>query len=123
MDVDAIVIGSGQAGVPLAARLATSGRQTVLVERSRLGGTCVNYGCTPTKTMVASARAAHVARTSRRLGVESGSPRVDFQAIIARKDAVVRRWREGIQARLEGAGDRLRVVNGHARFTGEREID
>ena len=58
MDVDAIVIGSGQAGVPLATRLATSGRHTVLAERSRLGGTCINYGCTPTKTMVASARAA-----------------------------------------------------------------
>ena len=123
MDADAIVIGAGQAAVPLAVRLAKSGRRTLLVERSRLGGTCVNYGCTPTKTMVASARAAHVARTSGRLGVECGSPRVDFKAIIARKDTVVRRWREGVQSRLEGAGDHLRVVQGHARFTGEREIE
>jgi pyruvate/2-oxoglutarate dehydrogenase complex dihydrolipoamide dehydrogenase (E3) component len=123
MDADAIVIGAGQAAVPLAVRLAKSGRRTLLIERSRLGGTCVNYGCTPTKTMVASARAAHVARTSERLGVDCGSPRVDFKAILARKNAVVRRWREGIQARLDSAGDRLQVVNGHARFTGERQIE
>src|SRR2546430_3561046 len=123
MDVDAIVIGSGQAGVPLAARLATSRRQTVLVERSRLGGTCINYGCTPTKTMVASARAAHMARTAGRLGVQAGPVRVDLPAIVARKDAMVRRWREGVEGRLAAAGERLRVLNGHARFTGEREIE
>src|SRR5438309_7035582 len=123
MDVDAIVIGSGQAGVPLAARLATSGRQTVLVERSRLGGTCINYGCTPTKTMVASARAAHVARTAGRLGVHSEPVRIDLPAIVARKDAMVRQWREGVEGRLAAAGERLRVLNGHGRFTGEREIE
>jgi pyruvate/2-oxoglutarate dehydrogenase complex dihydrolipoamide dehydrogenase (E3) component len=123
MDVDAIVIGSGQAGVPLATRLATSGRQTLLVERSRLGGTCINYGCTPTKTMVASARAAHVARTAGRLGVFAEQVRVDLRAIVARKDATVRRWREGVESRLAAAGERLRVLNGHARFTGEREIE
>ena len=123
MNVDAIVIGSGQAGVPLAARLATSGRQTVLVERSRLGGTCINYGCTPTKTMVASARAAHVARTAGRLGVHSEPVRIDLPAIVARKDAMVRQWREGVEGRLAAAGERLRVLNGHGRFTGEREIE
>jgi len=123
MDVDAIVIGSGQAGVPLAARLATSRRQTVLVERSRLGGTCINYGCTPTKTMVASARAAHVARTAGRLGVHSEPVRIDLPAIVARKDAMVRQWREGVEGRLAAAGERLRVLNGHGRFTGEREIE
>ena len=123
MDVDAIVIGSGQAGVPLAARLATSGRKTVLVERSRLGGTCINYGCTPTKTMVASARAAHVARTAGRLGVHSEPVRIDLPAIVARKDAMVRQWREGVEGRLAAAGERLRVLNGHGRFTGEREIE
>src|SRR5437660_5706848 len=120
MDVDAIVIGSGQAGVPLAARLATSGRQTVLVERSRLGGTCVNYGCTPTKTMIASARAAHVARTSARLGIHVGEVRVDFAAVVDRKDKIVQRWRDGVNRRLRDAGDRLRVIEGHARFVGER---
>src|SRR5207248_9731886 len=114
MDADAIVIGAGQAAVPLAVRLAKSGRRTLLVERSRLRGTCVNYGCTPTKTMVASARAAHVARTSGRLGGERGVPRADFKAIAARKDAVVRQWPEGIQARLEGARDHLSARHGHA---------
>jgi pyruvate/2-oxoglutarate dehydrogenase complex dihydrolipoamide dehydrogenase (E3) component len=123
MDADAIVIGGGQAGVPLAVRLAKSGRRTLLIERSRLGGTCVNYGCTPTKTMVTSARAAHVARTSGRLGVHVGQVQVDFKAVIARKDAIVRQWREGVDSRLASAGANLRVVHGHARFTGEREIE
>src|SRR6266568_2205822 len=123
MHVDAIVIGAGQAGTPLAQRLATSGRSVLLVERSRVGGTCVNYGCTPTKTLVASARAAHVARSAGRLGVQSESVRVDFPAVIARKDAIVQRWREGLDRRLASAGDRLSVVSGHARFVGEREID
>jgi pyruvate/2-oxoglutarate dehydrogenase complex dihydrolipoamide dehydrogenase (E3) component len=123
MNVDAIVIGAGQAGIPLATRLAASGRQTVLVERSRLGGTCVNYGCTPTKTMVAGARAAQVARTAGRLGVNAGPVVVDFRAVVARKDAVVRSWHEGIDRRIAAAGERLRVLKGHARFTGEREIE
>ena len=123
MDVDAIVIGSGQAGVPLATRLAASGKKTVLAERSRLGGTCINYGCTPTKTMVASARAAHVARTAGRLGVHAEAVRIDLPAIVARKDAMVRQWREGVEGRIAAAGDRLRLVKGHARFTGEREIE
>ncbi len=87
MHVDVIVVGAGQAGIPLASRLATSGRKVVLVERSRVGGTCVNYGCTPTKTLVASARAAHVARSARRLGIQTEAVRVDFPAIIARKKA------------------------------------
>src|SRR5438067_13717980 len=123
MDADAIVIGAGQAAVPLAVRLANAGRRTLLVERSRLGGTCVNYGCTPTKTMVASARAAHVARTAGRLGVHADAVRIDLPGIVARKDAMVRQWREGIQGRLAAAGERMRLVNGHARFTGEREIE
>ncbi len=123
MRVDAIVIGAGQAGVPLATRLAGTGRQVVLVERSRLGGTCVNYGCTPTKTLVASARAAHVARSARRLGVDVDGVRVDFAAVMARKDAIVRQWHAGLDRHLRAAGDALRVVAGHARFVGEREIE
>ena len=71
MNVDVIVIGSGQAGVPLAARLAGAGRRVLLCERRELGGTCTNDGCTPTKTMIASARAAHVARNAGRLGVRA----------------------------------------------------
>src|SRR5256885_16898122 len=118
MDVDAIVIGSGQAGVPLAARPATSGRHTVLAERSRLGGTCINYGCTPTKTMVASARAAHVARTAGRLGVHAEPVRIDLRAIVARKDAMVQRWRGGGEGRLAAAGGGLRVLKGDGRVHG-----
>ena len=123
MKTDVIVIGSGQAGIPLATRLAEAGRRVVIAERKKLGGTCVNYGCTPTKTMVASARAAHVARTAGRLGVHSEPVRIDLPAIVARKDAMVRQWREGVEGRLAAAGERLRVLNGHGRFTGEREIE
>jgi pyruvate/2-oxoglutarate dehydrogenase complex dihydrolipoamide dehydrogenase (E3) component len=118
-----IVIGSGQAGVPLSKRLAAAGRRVLLVERRDLGGTCVNTGCTPTKTMIASARAAHVARHAGRLGVRAGPVTVDLAAVVARKDAVVDRWRRGLRAGIEGAGERLELRRGHARFTGPREIE
>jgi pyruvate/2-oxoglutarate dehydrogenase complex dihydrolipoamide dehydrogenase (E3) component len=123
MEFDVIVIGSGQAGVPLAARLAESGRQVLICERKLLGGTCVNYGCTPTKTMVASARAAHVARNAARLGVRALDVRVDLAAVVDRKNRIVEQWRAGVEARLKRAGDRLRVVEGHARFVGQREVE
>jgi pyruvate/2-oxoglutarate dehydrogenase complex dihydrolipoamide dehydrogenase (E3) component len=123
MRYDVIVIGSGQAGVPLATRLAGTGRRVLLAERSVLGGTCVNTGCTPTKTLIASARAAHVARTAYRLGVHAESVRVDFPAVMARKDAVVERWRDGVRKRLAEAGESVRLVEGHARFVGEREVE
>lgn len=122
MTFDVLVIGSGQAGVPLAVRLANTGRQVALVERAFLGGTCINYGCTPTKTMIASARAAHVARTGARLGVHAGEVRVDFAAVVARKNAVVRRWREGIVRHLASGSDRLRRLEGPARFVGPHEL-
>jgi pyruvate/2-oxoglutarate dehydrogenase complex dihydrolipoamide dehydrogenase (E3) component len=122
MDFDAIVIGSGQAGVPLATRLARAGKKVLLAERGALGGTCVNTGCTPTKTFVASARAAHVARTARRLGVRAEAVKVDFPAIVARKDGIVRSWQEGIARRLAAAPD-LRLVRGHARLVGERTVE
>ncbi|MFT3771720.1 MAG: mercuric reductase [Minicystis sp.] len=123
MRTDVIIIGSGQAGVPLAARLVASGKSVVLFERGPLGGTCVNVGCTPTKTMVASARAAHVARTAGRLGVHVGDVKVDFPAVIARKDGIVARWRAGVERRLQRAGERLRVVRHGARFVGPREVE
>src|SRR5260370_26450768 len=81
MDVDVIIIGTGQAGVPLAARLAAAGKRVLIAERAELGGTCTNSGCTPPKTMIASAPPAPVPRTSERLGVETGSVRLDFSAI------------------------------------------
>ncbi len=123
MDFDVIVIGSGQAGVPLATRLAGRGRKVLLAERARLGGTCVNTGCTPTKTLIASARAAHVARTGGRLGVHAAGVRVDYPAVVARKDAVVARWRAGVGKKVADAGTNLRLVNGHARFVGERTLE
>lgn len=123
MKVDVIVIGSGQAGVPLARRLADAGRRVLIVERSQLGGTCVNYGCTPTKTMVASARAAHVARNCRRLGVEAGPVKVNLSAIVDRKDAVVREWQVNLLKRLDTDPERLRLIRGHARFVDQRQIE
>ncbi len=123
MRSDVIVIGSGQAGVPLAARLAKAGRTVLLVEGGELGGTCVNDGCTPTKTMIASARAAHVARRAGRLGVRTGEVTVDVAAVVDRKDAIVRQWRQGVQKRLSGAGERLTLRRGRARFVGPREIE
>jgi pyruvate/2-oxoglutarate dehydrogenase complex dihydrolipoamide dehydrogenase (E3) component len=115
---DVAVVGSGQAGVPLATRLAAAGKRVVLFERGDLGGTCANVGCTPTKTMVASARAAHVARTAGRLGVEAGPVRVDLAAVVDRKDAIVERWRSGVERRVKAAGEHLELVRAHARFVG-----
>lgn len=120
---DVIIIGTGQAGVPLATRLAAAGKQVIVVERHHLGGTCVNVGCTPTKTLVASARAAHVARTAARLGVRVGDVQVDFGAVMARKDAIVQRWRSGVERRLAAAGDKVHLVHGHARFVSPKTIE
>jgi len=120
--LDLIIIGSGQAGVPLATRLAAAGKRVVIVERGHAGGTCVNIGCTPTKTLVASARAAHVARTAERLGVHVANVQVDFAAVMARKDGMVKRWREGVEKHLAGAGKQLELVRGHARFVAPRRV-
>src|SRR5437868_5460705 len=111
--LDAIVIGAGQAGPSLAVRLAQAGLKTVLVERKHLGGTCVNDGCIPTKTLVASARAAHIARRAADYGVLIDGPvRVDMKAVKARKDAVVGQSIAGLTTWLEGTGN-LRVAWGH----------
>lgn len=120
---DVIIIGTGQAGVPLATRLAAAGQRVRIIERGAAGGTCSNTGCTPTKTMIASARAAHVARTAARLGVSTGAVTVDFPAVVARKNAMVARWRAGVERRLAGGGDRLTFMRGHARFVAERTIE
>ena len=120
---DVIIIGTGQAGVPLATRLAAAGKRVVIVERGKPGGTCVNVGCTPTKTLVASARAAHVARTSERLGVHVGEVTVDFAAVMARKNGMVTRWRAGIEKHLAAGGEHLRLIRGHARFVGPRAVE
>jgi pyruvate/2-oxoglutarate dehydrogenase complex dihydrolipoamide dehydrogenase (E3) component len=113
---DAIVIGTGQAGPSLAVRLAGAGMKTAIVERKRFGGTCVNTGCIPTKTLVASARAAQIARRAGEYGVRiDSSIAVDMKEVKARKDAVVRRSNEGVEKWLKGT-ENLTVYKGHARF-------
>ena len=119
---DAIVIGTGQAGPSLAVRLAKAGRKTAIIERKLFGGTCVNVGCIPSKTLIASARAAHVARRAADYGVViEGEVRVDMARVKARKDAVVRQSTEGITKWLKGTAN-LAVIEGHARFEGPHAV-
>ncbi|MGF6636742.1 FAD-containing oxidoreductase [Paraburkholderia sp. MM6662-R1] len=118
---DAVVIGTGQGGSPLAVRLAQSGRRTAVIERAEFGGTCVNVGCTPTKSYVASARAAHVAHHAAELGVQVGSVGVDLAAVKARKDRIIGESRSGVEKWLRGT-ENITVFNGHARFTGARTL-
>lgn len=118
---DAIVIGSGQAGPFLAARLAAAGQRTVLVEREHLGGTCVNDGCIPTKTLLASARAAHVARHAADWGVQAGPVRVDLRAVMARKDRVVAHSVDALTQWLGGLPN-LTLVRAHGRFVGPHAV-
>ena len=99
---DAIVIGAGQAGPPMVGRLAAAGQKVALIERDLIGGTCVNTGCTPTKTLVASAYAAHLARRGADFGVKVGPVGIDFAAVMARKNAVVGNSRSHLTAWLEG---------------------
>ena len=117
---DAIVIGTGQSGPSLARRLTEAGRRVAVIERKRFGGTCVNNGCIPTKTLIASARAAHVARRCPEFGVMIEGPiRVDMKAVKARKDAIVRVSNEGVEEGLrENPG--VTVYVGHARFVGPK---
>ncbi len=119
---DAIVIGTGQAGPSLAARLADTGMKVAIIERKRFGGTCVNNGCIPTKTLVASARAAHVVRRASDYGVTiPGSIAVDMKKVKMRKDAVVRRSSEGVEKWLKNTQN-LTVYEGHARFADAHRV-
>jgi pyruvate/2-oxoglutarate dehydrogenase complex dihydrolipoamide dehydrogenase (E3) component len=113
---DAIVIGTGQSGPSLAARLAGAGMKTAIIERKRFGGTCVNNGCIPTKTLVASARAAHVARRAAEYGVSvGGAVSVDMKKVKARKDAVVQNSNQGVEKWLKSTAN-LTVYEGHGSF-------
>ena len=119
---DDLIIGAGQAGPFLAGRLAASGRQVAIVERKLFGGTCVNTGCTPTKTMVASAYAAHLARRGAEFGVNvGGKVSVDMPRVKARRDAIVQESRRGVQSWLEKM-DNCTVFEGHARFESAHTI-
>ena len=121
MTFDAIVIGSGQAGNPLSHALVDHGWKVALVERAHLGGTCINTGCTPTKTMVASAQVAHYARNAARWGVRAGDVTVDLPAVVARKNAVVQSFRGGQQRRVDERPN-LRLYRGQARFLSPRQL-
>ncbi|HVM95227.1 MAG TPA: FAD-containing oxidoreductase [Candidatus Acidoferrales bacterium] len=119
---DAIVIGTGQAGPSLAVRLAGAGMKVAIVERKRFGGTCVNNGCIPTKTLVASARTAHVARRAGDYGVTIGnSVNVDMKKVKERKDSVVRVHNQGVEKWLKNTSN-LTVYQGHARFAAAHRI-
>jgi pyruvate/2-oxoglutarate dehydrogenase complex dihydrolipoamide dehydrogenase (E3) component len=120
---DAIVIGSGQAGPSLTARLTAAGMTVAFIEREHFGGTCVNDGCTPTKTMVASAQVAHVARRAGEYGVRiAGAIDVDMKAVKARKDAVVERSRSGVEKWLRGM-ERCTVFWGSAHFSAPQQVE
>jgi pyruvate/2-oxoglutarate dehydrogenase complex dihydrolipoamide dehydrogenase (E3) component len=121
-EFDAIIIGAGQAGPSLAGRLTGAGMTVAFVERKLFGGTCVNTGCMPTKTLVASAYAAHLARRAADFGVLlEGSVRVDMKRVKARADAVVMGARTGVETRLRGMAG-CTVVEGHARFEGADRV-
>jgi len=120
---DAIIVGTGQAGPALAARLAGAGQKVAIVERGAFGGTCVNDGCTPTKTLIASAYAAHMARRGPEYGLRrSGKIIVDMKRVKARKDAVVGKSSSGVEKWMRGTKG-VTVINGHARFKDKSSIE
>ena len=119
---DAIVIGTGQAGPALAARLAAAARTVAVIERRHFGGTCVNAGCIPTKTLVASARAIHMARRGAEFGFAvDGEVRADAARLKARKDAIVRESRDGVSKWMKGSPN-ITVYEGHGRFVSPRTV-
>jgi pyruvate/2-oxoglutarate dehydrogenase complex dihydrolipoamide dehydrogenase (E3) component len=119
---DAVVIGTGQAGPSLAARLAGDGMKVAVIERHQFGGTCVNTGCTPTKTLVASARAAHMARRAADFGINlNGDVSVDMKKVKARKDEIAGASTKGVENWLKGL-DNSTVYEGHARLESPRTV-
>lgn len=120
-EYDAIVIGSGQGGTPLAAKLASRGEKVALIEPRYLGGTCVNTGCTPTKAMIGCAQVAHYARDASHWGVRASNVSVDLPAIVKRKDAIVYRSRSGWEKSMNGEGQ-PRWIREQARFIGPKQV-
>ncbi|MFB6351554.1 MAG: FAD-dependent oxidoreductase, partial [Bradymonadaceae bacterium] len=120
---DAIIIGTGQAGPSLADQLGEIDASVAIIERDRVGGTCVNYGCTPTKTMVASARNAHMARRGGDYGVDTGGEvSVDMSAVHERMREVAGGSNKGVTSWLEGL-EHVDLLRGHAQFTGPNTVD
>lgn len=118
---DAVIIGAGQAAKPLAIALGQAGWKTAVVERKQVGGSCINFGCTPTKAMAASARVAYLARRAVDFGVRTGAVDVDLASVLQRKDAIVDRFRSGVRQALEGA-DKVELIFGHAAFEGPHAL-
>ena len=118
---DAIIIGTGQAGKPLSVALAEAGWKTAIIERRHVGGTCINVGCTPTKTMVASARVAYLAQRAADYGVQPNPVRVNMAAVRQRKQAIVESFRNGSQRHLENTKG-LDLIFGEASFTGTKSV-
>jgi pyruvate/2-oxoglutarate dehydrogenase complex dihydrolipoamide dehydrogenase (E3) component len=119
---DAIVIGTGQSGPSMARRLVAAGKKVAVIERKFFGGTCVNTGCTPTKTLVASAYAAHLARRAGDFGIViDGAVRVDMKAVKTRKDSIAGLSRRSVERSLKTL-DGCTVYEGHGRFVGPKKI-
>jgi dihydrolipoamide dehydrogenase len=118
---DAIIIGAGQAGTPLAKKLAEAGKKTAIIEKRYVGGTCINDGCTPTKAMIASARAVYQASKAAELGVEIGTIKIDFKKIKQRKDDIVNQFRSSSEKGIKSTKG-LELIFGTARFSGEKEL-
>jgi pyruvate/2-oxoglutarate dehydrogenase complex dihydrolipoamide dehydrogenase (E3) component len=121
MKYDAIVIGSGQGGNPLAQQIAKRGETVALIEWDQLGGTCINTGCTPTKTMIASAQIAHYARNATRWGVRVSGVKVDLPTIVKRKNEIVERFRSGWEGAFEKQ-EKLHLYRREARFVGPKRV-
>lgn len=118
---DVMVIGAGQAGPGIAAGLAAKGKKAVLFEGNLLGGSCVNYGCTPTKTLRKSARVAHIIRRAAEFGVQTSDPQIDFEAVMARVNRVVTNSRAGLREWMKSMPDQLDLVEAYASFTGHQD--
>jgi pyruvate/2-oxoglutarate dehydrogenase complex dihydrolipoamide dehydrogenase (E3) component len=119
---DAIVIGSGQGGVPLATNLADQGWSVALIEKGDVGGSCINYGCTPTKTMISNARIARYARVAPEFGIHLGKIKVNMAEVVARKTEIVESFRSGVQDQIDSSPN-LTLYRGHGRFIGAHEIE
>jgi pyruvate/2-oxoglutarate dehydrogenase complex dihydrolipoamide dehydrogenase (E3) component len=118
---DALIVGAGQAATPLAIALGQAGWKTAVIERKHVGGSCVNFGCTPTKAMAASARVAYLARRAAEYGVRTGAVEVDLASVLQRAQAIVSRFRDGLRETLEGA-DNVELIFGQAAFEGPHAL-
>lgn len=119
---DVIIIGSGQAGNPLAMKMAKAGKKVALIEKRSLGGRCTNDGCIPTKAMISSANVAHLGKTSTALGIHFPEIKIDMAAIKKRKDEIVLRFTEGTRRNLKRYQENLEIIMGEASFVGHKEV-